>query len=43
MAKWWAAASSLQRDYYRLTDNEQRSFWVFKDNLGQWFIHGIFA
>jgi hypothetical protein len=49
MAKWWQkarqprAAPDLQRDYYRLTDGEQRVFWVFKDTAEQWFIHGVFA
>ena len=47
MAKWWqpheGARGELQRDYYRLTDGEQRDFWVFKDTRGQWFVHGVFA
>lgn len=51
MTKWWArgavslkdASPSLQRDYYQLLDQEKRRYWVFKDNQGQCFLHGVFA
>lgn len=50
--KWWesAAGSSsvgrgpmAQRDYYRLTDREQRSYWVYRDTQSQCFVHGVYA
>ena len=47
MAKWWARGSAsereLQRDYYRLVDGDGRTLWVFKDTVGRWFVHGVFA
>lgn len=46
MNKWWVgsgAERSLQRDYYRLTDKDQRDLWVFKDGAGQWSVHGVYA
>jgi len=46
MSKWWGSLSSQtnnQRDYYRFVDNEKRSLWIFKDTLGHWYVHGIFA
>lgn len=51
MHKWWGAAPThlagearvLQRDYYRLRDPQSRSLWVYRDSLGQCFIHGIYG
>jgi hypothetical protein len=53
MGKWWASArtlmsggkgnAALQRDYYRLTDKDQRRLWVYRDVNGHWFIHGIYG
>jgi hypothetical protein len=49
MAKWWEPrpigdpVPSIQRDYYRMIDPDQRNFWVYKNSLGQWYMHGIFA
>ena len=31
------------RDYYRLTDGRGRSTWVYQNQKGQWFKHGVFA
>ena len=53
MGKWWSSArtmigasknsSSMQRDYYKLTDKDQRRLWVFRDISGHWFLHGIYG
>ena len=48
MDKWWRQAevnspSAHQRDYYWLTDSDNRGLWVFKNNLGQAYVHGIFS
>lgn len=47
MSKWWAPLSdkerSLQRDYYRLTDRDQKDLWVFKNGQGHWHVHGVYA
>lgn len=46
MNKWWrdkVNESCLFRDYYQMTDDKNRLLWVFKDSVGRWFIHGIFA
>ena len=48
MHKWWReqprdTAVPLQRDYYRLFDDRQRNLWVFRDNTGQWFLHGLYS
>jgi hypothetical protein len=53
MGKWWSSArtlvgaskssSSMQRDYYKITDKDQRRLWVFRDISGHWFLHGIYG
>lgn len=45
MTKWWKLKDqeSLQRDYYRFPGPDKQLLWVFKDLLGHWYIHGIFA
>ncbi len=47
MSKWWhqggAGKTEPSRDYYRATDAQQRSYWVFRDTAGKWFLHGVFA
>jgi hypothetical protein len=45
MEKWWSDSSqeTSQRDYYCLTDSFKRDLWVYKDNRGRWYAHGIFA
>lgn len=48
MDKWWRqteadTSSPHQRDYYWLTDADNRGLWVFKNNLGQAYVHGIFS
>lgn len=51
-AKWWSVAknpsdqiapSTAQRDYYRLTDRQQRSYWVYRDTQSQCYLHGVYA
>jgi hypothetical protein len=44
-AKWWERGSGPlpQRDYYRLTDRQQRSYWVYRDTQSQCFVHGVYA
>jgi len=45
MDKWWRQGSprALQRDYYVVTDDQERKLWVYKDSLGRVQIHGVFA
>lgn len=46
MDKWWSqerADATFQRDYYRLIDREQNRLWVFRDDKGHWFKHGIYG
>lgn len=51
MHKWWDKAQEnskdikkvLQRDYYRVIDRHHRSLWIYRDSLGQKFIHGIYG
>ena len=48
MDKWWVSVDSEhprpeQRDYYRLTDGDGRALWAFKDTVGKWYVHGVFA
>ena len=40
---WWRGDRGHYRDYYRMIDGEERSYWVFKDGEGRCFIHGIYA
>ncbi len=51
MQKWWdsslsksasTSGKSLQRDYYRIKDTEKRCLWIYRDSLGQYFVHGIY-
>lgn len=51
-AKWWhltnkssdqIAQTIMQRDYYRLTDRQQRSYWVYRDTQSQCYVHGVYA
>lgn len=34
--------SCVQRDYYMMQDQNQRSVWVFKDGTGRWYVHGMY-
>lgn len=51
MHKWWDVSQDcsndtkkvLQRDYYRIMDRYHRSLWIYRDSLGQHFIHGIYG
>ncbi len=39
---WWRGPH-LQRDYYRVTTEEGRRFWLFRQrDTRQWFLHGWF-
>lgn len=47
MDKWWRSGSasiqgSMQRDYYMMRDEDERSVWVFKDGSGKWYVHGMY-
>ena len=42
MNKWWLTQIGTQRDYYRYM-SEKQQLWVFQDNSGKWYIHGIFG
>ena len=45
--EWWREREQkLQwstRDYYRVEDDRGFRFWIFRDLLGQWFVHGQLA
>ncbi len=39
---WWRGPH-LKRDYYRVTTNGGRRFWIFRDrDTGRWLLHGWF-
>jgi protein ImuB len=39
---WWRGPH-VQRDYYRVTDQAGRCFWIFRRRGDrQWFLHGWF-
>ncbi|WP_244540340.1 DNA polymerase Y family protein [Kaistia soli] len=49
--EWWRMSDdTLDRDYYRVEDQEGRRFWLYREGLyGQettnprWYLHGLFA
>lgn len=46
--KWWRGcvggmSSKTRRDYFRWVDPRQRELWVFRDEDGSWYCHGIFS
>ncbi len=38
---WWRGVHS-QRDYYRIETTAGLRFWLFRQNEGPWFLHGVF-
>ena len=43
MDQWWSCPSdNKQRDYYRYM-SESRHLWLFQDESGRWFIHGVYS
>jgi len=39
---WWRGPH-IQRDYYRMTTQDGRRGWIFRDRAtGRWFLHGWF-
>lgn len=44
MDKWWRKRQgSLRRDYYLHKNEQGQNLWVYKDEKGRWFKHGIFS
>jgi hypothetical protein len=41
--RWWEKGSFGRRDYYSSRDLEGQFHWMFKDQEGFWYQHGIFA
>lgn len=39
---WWQDTGSVQRDYYRVETQSGARFWLFRDEAGHWFLHGLF-
>jgi protein ImuB len=41
-AEWWRNKASRwgTRDYYRIEDEQGFRFWIFRDPLEHWFLHG---
>ena len=43
MDQWWlCSADNKQRDYYRYV-SDSRQLWLFQNERGHWFIHGIYG
>lgn len=44
MDKWWRHQNRTTRDYYQVVSRDQKQvLWVFRDDKGQCFVHGIYA
>lgn len=51
MHKWWDIPKEgssdtqkvLQRDYYRMMDRQRRCLWIYRNSLGQHYVHGIYG
>jgi protein ImuB len=39
---WWDGAD-VRRDYYRARDSHGSLLWIYRDDAGQWFLHGVFG
>lgn len=40
--EWWDPSTSLERDYFKVQEEEGKWFWVYRENPSQrWFIHGL--
>ncbi len=42
-SRWWEKGRFGRRDYYSSQDQEGQCHWMFKDQEGFWYQHGIFA
>ena len=42
---WWVSENlrDVTKDYYLLEDREGKFIWVFRDNSGAWYKHGIYS
>jgi hypothetical protein len=42
--QWWLKGDCAndRRDYFKVTDERGHSDWLYRDNLGHWFKHGIY-
>lgn len=40
--EWWRAPG-LDRDYFRMEDEEGRRYWLYREDGSRWFLHGVFA
>mgnify|MGYP006288300345 CR=1 FL=1 len=45
MAKWWQSSQpgKRERTYFKQIDPEGNALWVFRDNAGEWYQHGVFG
>ena len=43
--EWWRYEESRSaRDYFRVEDEEDRRYWLYRNTATkQWFLHGLFA
>lgn len=43
--EWWRTNSQqlTYRDYFRIEDAKAERFWIFRDGLSHWYLHGRFA
>lgn len=41
--EWWRSPAGPARDYFRVEDEEGRRFWLYREGVAHWFLHGAFA
>lgn len=39
---WWQDAGFVRRDYFQMETQTGARFWLFRDSVGEWFLHGVF-
>ena len=43
--EWWRHDEAVPaRDYFRMEDQENRRYWLYRNTVSaEWFLHGLFA
>jgi protein ImuB len=39
---WWQETGSVRRDYFQVEVSSGARFWLFRNDAGNWFLHGVF-
>jgi protein ImuB len=39
---WWQEEGAVRRDYWQVETTSGARFWLFRDRVGEWFLHGLF-